>query len=316
MDKILQQFLVIAESGSFSRAAQLLNVTQPTLTFNIRKLEESLGVILFKRTARGVTLTPYGMTLFENTRVMRRLYDNTLDLLERQRTQTERTISIGTGYTWWMLFLRDWAFDHRQTYPDAPVHVSIGNQLRCLDQLLAGEISLFLGHETPSIAAEFNTRFVPFGKAKQGYFVRKDHELLKGPRSLEEIKSYPQVAAGSPDRRYERLFLRHGGGESDLRFRAEPLSFASNSLDACIDYVLNSNGVYRFTTVMSDELAARGLHLIELDSKQVETWDRVGIYATQDAGQNPRLSALIDEILTLGAGALARKTEKAHGSHR
>ncbi len=143
MDKILQQFLAIAESGSFSRAAQLLSVTQPTLTFNIRKLEESLGVTLFKRTARGAILTPYGVTLFQNARVMRKLYDNTIGQIERQRIQSELTISIGVGYTWWILFLRDWVLERRTNYPDAPVHVSVGNQLRCMDQLLAGEFQCF-----------------------------------------------------------------------------------------------------------------------------------------------------------------------------
>ncbi|WP_052699849.1 LysR family transcriptional regulator [Martelella endophytica] len=300
MDKILQQFLSIAESGSFSRAAQLLNVTQPTLTFNIRKLEENLGVTLFKRTARGVTLTPYGMTLFENVRVMRRLYDNTIDLIERQRMQTERSISIGTGYTWWVLFLRDWAFEHRRLYPEAPVHVSIGNQLRCMDQLLAGEISMFVGHETPSIAAEFNTRFVPFCRARQGYFVREGHPLLGEPRRREDIQAYPRVSPGSPDQRYERLFLRQPDGEGSPRYRIDGHGFASNSMSACIDYMLHSDGVLRFTTLLADKLVEKGLREVALLPSHTNPLENVGIYATQDADQNPRTAALIDEIRALG----------------
>ncbi|WP_064710046.1 LysR family transcriptional regulator [Rhizobium bangladeshense] len=304
MDKILQQFLAIAESGSFSRAAQLLSVTQPTLTFNIRKLEESLGVTLFKRTARGAILTPYGVTLFQNARVMRKLYDNTIDQIDRQRIQSELTVSIGVGYTWWILFLRDWVFERRRNHPDAPVHVSVGNQLRCMDQLLAGEISMFLGHETPGMAAEFNTRFVPFGSAKQGYFVRQGHPLLNGPQAFEAIQAYPAVAVGSPEERYERLFLRDRDALGNPRFRMQPNSFSSNSMTACVDYILKSEGVLRFTSVVAKELAEKGLHQIKLQDDQTERPARVGIYATHSAERDPRLAALLEEIRALGASKL------------
>ena len=56
MDKLLNQFLAVAEAGTISAAATALFVTQPTLTFNMRKLEENLGVKLLIRTPRGVEL--------------------------------------------------------------------------------------------------------------------------------------------------------------------------------------------------------------------------------------------------------------------
>jgi DNA-binding transcriptional LysR family regulator len=46
LDKLLNQFLAVAEAGSITAAATALFVTQPTLTFNMRKLEENLGVTL------------------------------------------------------------------------------------------------------------------------------------------------------------------------------------------------------------------------------------------------------------------------------
>lgn len=305
MDKILQQFLAIAESGSFSRAAQLLSVTQPTLTFNIKKLEESLGVTLFQRTARGVTLTPYGMTLFENARIMRRLYDNTIGRIDRQRIQAERAISIGVGYTWWVLFLRDWAFDRRRAYPDAPVHVSVGNQLRCMDQLLAGEISLFLGHETPGMASEFNIRFVPFGNVRQGYFVREGHPLLGNPQGFEDIEAYPFVVIGSPEQRYERLFLRDPDTITSPYSKKET-SFSSNSMSACVDYVLQSDSVLRFTSVLAKELAEKGLQQITLRADLTERSARVGIYVTHNTEHSPLLTALVEEIRVLGSSKLAQ----------
>ncbi len=56
----LSQFVAIAEAGSFRRAAQQVFIAQPALSVAIRKLEKSLDVLLFDRSARGVTLTAAG----------------------------------------------------------------------------------------------------------------------------------------------------------------------------------------------------------------------------------------------------------------
>ncbi|WP_092137805.1 LysR family transcriptional regulator [Cupriavidus sp. YR651] len=56
----LQQFVVLAETGNFHRAAERLHMAQPPLSISIRKLEESLGTPLFVRTTRGVRLTQAG----------------------------------------------------------------------------------------------------------------------------------------------------------------------------------------------------------------------------------------------------------------
>jgi len=127
VDKLLNQFLAVAEAGTISGAATALLVTQPTLTFNMRKLEENMGVPLLIRSPRGVELTEYGETLYRNARLMRRLYDNTLDALAQQRGRTEEGLRIGTGYSWWTVFIRDFVIDYSRKYPNAGIHVSVGN---------------------------------------------------------------------------------------------------------------------------------------------------------------------------------------------
>ena len=112
MDKLLNQFLAVAEAGTISGAATALFITQPTLTFNMRKLEESMGVPLLTRSSRGVELTAYGETLYQNARLMRRLYDNTVKAIEQQRGRIEQGLNIGTGYSWWTLFIRDMVVDY------------------------------------------------------------------------------------------------------------------------------------------------------------------------------------------------------------
>ncbi len=63
-------FLVTAEEGSFSAAARALALTQPTVGRQVNALEEALGVALFERIGRSLSLTPAGLELLEHVRAM------------------------------------------------------------------------------------------------------------------------------------------------------------------------------------------------------------------------------------------------------
>ena len=63
-------FLVTAEEGSLSAAARALGMAQPTLGRQVDGLEQDLGVVLFERVGRGLTLTPSGLELLEHVRDM------------------------------------------------------------------------------------------------------------------------------------------------------------------------------------------------------------------------------------------------------
>lgn len=65
----LRQFVTLAETGNFHRAAELLHMAQPPLSVSIRKLEEELGGPLFERGSTGVLLTPVGQAMLADARL-------------------------------------------------------------------------------------------------------------------------------------------------------------------------------------------------------------------------------------------------------
>ncbi|MCB1487905.1 MAG: LysR family transcriptional regulator [Bauldia sp.] len=90
-------FLVTAEEGSLSAAARALGLAQPTLGRQIEALQQELGVVLFERVGRGLTLTPNGLDLVEHVRAMGEAASR-MSLVASGRSQTlEGPISISAS---------------------------------------------------------------------------------------------------------------------------------------------------------------------------------------------------------------------------
>ncbi|WP_171015676.1 LysR family transcriptional regulator [Devosia sp. FKR38] len=303
MDKLLTQFLAVAEAGTISGAATTLFITQPTLTFNMRKLEETMGVPLLTRSGRGVTLTAYGETLYQNARLMQRLYDNTLKAIAEQQGRIEQGLNIGTGYSWWTLFIRDMVVDYSRSFANARVHVSLGNQLRLMDQLLSGDISVFVGHEIEGLNRSTGARFIPLAQVEHGYFVRAGHPLLDAPRSIEEIEAYPAVTSALPEARHQRFFETWSRTTTaGARFDQGKYAFASNSLAACVDYVARTDAVINHTAVMDADFTRRGLQRVTVT--EATRASRVGLYVLDERADEPRVVELIGWLKGAASAAL------------
>lgn len=299
MDRLLHQFIAIAETGSIRAAASVLNITQPTLTVNMRRLEEDLDARLFTRSSRGVRLTPYGEVVYDNARLMQRLDDNMRKSVSEMRARSERGISLGSGYSWWTVFVRDTVLDYQSLNPGAPVEVSLGDQMRCLDQLLSGDISLFVSHEIRGLSASLGAQFIRLSQVYNGVFVRSGHPLLGTKRSLEEIERYPVITSSLTESRQQRFF-----DEDWRRMRGQTLFgrdshvFGSNSISACLDYLAHTDAFLRISHVIAPYFAKHGV--LEVEQSEPVQMIPMGIYVLKERRGEAQIETLLSALLKAG----------------
>ncbi|VVD90700.1 LysR family transcriptional regulator [Pandoraea eparura] len=130
----LRSFHAVAHHGSVTRAAQALHVSQPTMTTQIRALEETYGVELFYRHGRGLTLTPTGKSLYA---VSLRIFSDeaeALGLLKEHgglRTGELRLGAVGPHHAMEIVA----AFQPR--YPGIRISMRPGNSEEMIESLLA-----------------------------------------------------------------------------------------------------------------------------------------------------------------------------------
>ncbi len=94
----LQAFIVVAETGSFSRASERIHITQPAVSKRIAALESELDTRLFDRIGRQITLTESGRTLLPRARHILLEIEDSRRMLRNLSEQVGGTLAIGTSH--------------------------------------------------------------------------------------------------------------------------------------------------------------------------------------------------------------------------
>lgn len=136
--RVLRYFLAIAREGNITAAANFLHLTQPTLSRQIKDLEEELGVQLLVRKSHNVSLTPDGMRLRKRAEEIVSMVDKT----EAEFISAENTVSgdiyIGEGETRTMHEIAEIIKELRDSYPDIHFHLYSGNEADVTERLDKG----------------------------------------------------------------------------------------------------------------------------------------------------------------------------------
>ena len=95
--RLLRYFLTVAKEQGFTRAAEQLHITQPTLSRQMAAFEEELGITLFIRSGKKISLTDEGILLKRRALEILNLEEKTLEELNGKTDVVEGTITIGCG---------------------------------------------------------------------------------------------------------------------------------------------------------------------------------------------------------------------------
>ncbi|MGS0897206.1 LysR substrate-binding domain-containing protein [Burkholderia stagnalis] len=129
----LRSFYAVAQEMSFTRAAQVLHIGQPTLTVQVKQLEENYGVELFIRSPRGLQLSDIGKALYALARQVFELEEQAVDLLCCTGDAVSGSLRVGTvGPFFVMKLLARFA----QRYPLVQVSIDSDNSDGVLSKIL------------------------------------------------------------------------------------------------------------------------------------------------------------------------------------
>ncbi len=165
----LRAFHAVATAGGYTRAAERLHVTQPTLSGQVKALEESYGVRLFERRGRGVELTDLGRGLLAVTERLYALEDDAEQLLSAARGLTSGQLRVGADAPQHVIPLLA-AFSRR--HPGIRLSLSFGNSEEVLRDLLdrRSEIAVLA-----DLVPDRRVHAIPFRKDRLVAFVDRAH---------------------------------------------------------------------------------------------------------------------------------------------
>ena len=178
--RVLQYFLAVAREQNISAAAGSLHLTQPTLSTQLKALEEELGKQLLVRGTKGsrkVTLTQEGMLLRKRAEEILSLVQKTEEEITRSDEHVAGEISIGAGETDIVRCFARTAKKLQQRYPDIRYHISSGNAEYVLEYLDKGLIDFgLLFGETDSL--KYRSLELP-ARDTWGVLLRRDSPLAE-----------------------------------------------------------------------------------------------------------------------------------------
>lgn len=222
----LRMFLAIAEESSISSAADLLRMSQPALSRNLKKLEQDLGVTLFTREARGIKLTPEGAFVRERAQAIVAMADRMERELHTVHSRLTGSVAIGCAETLSMTFLAERIAAFRIAHPDVRFDIRTMGAAQAKLLMEQGKLDMALLFEPVDmdrydyVRMESNDRW--------GALMRSNHPLASKP--FIRPKGLDGQALILPDRDAVRgLVMSWLGDWADTVTVAATANFLSNA---------------------------------------------------------------------------------------
>ena len=248
----LRVFRIVADSLNFRRAADELHLTQPAVTAQVKSLEESLGIALFDRIGRDISLTPAGTTLLQYVRQIEALTNEAVAALAPFGGQEGVELRIGASHTIAVYLLPGLLPQLLEEWPRLRIHIMSGSTNEVLHALTMHQIGVGL-IEAPAFRPELKVEV--FAEDELTLIVRPNHRWAKKPmiKAAELVQEEILLREmGSGMRRFVEEYLeRNGVLRQQLR-----TSIDMNSTEGIISAVEAGIGV-RFAPCLAIERAMK-----------------------------------------------------------
>lgn len=284
-------FYIVAKEGSISRAANILFISQPAITLQIKKLENELGVSLFTRTKHGVVLTEEGNILFEYIKVAMDNIINGENALSNLKNLDSGIIRIGASTTVSKHIVMPYLEKFHEMYPKIEIQIVNSLTTNLLKELRNGNLDiLFLNLPMDE---NKDLKIIPIIDVHDIFVGNKKYfDLTKGKISLEELNNYPLLFQKMPSntRAYLNNYLK--SNNTNLKPQLEVVSY-----NLIMDLVSAGFGIgYATKEFIKSELEKKELYEIKVEPSVPKRF--IGIATIDKKTPNYSVKKLIQMITT------------------
>ena len=185
----LRGFLTVARTGSFTKAAEALFLTQPALSLQIKALEKSLGEPLFERHGRRLLLTPAGRILLERAEQIWGLVEQTGEEIAALKGLAGGRLVIGTNDSNCLYVLPESVRRFRREFPHVELHLTNGHSTQVVAWVVEGQADFGLV-TLPIVNAHIESR--PLFRREDVLVCAPGHPLsARAAVTLEHLVEYP-----------------------------------------------------------------------------------------------------------------------------
>jgi len=188
--RVLRYFLAIAREENMTRAAERLHISQPSLSKEIKKLEDELGHELFIRTNKNMRLNDEGMLLRKRAEDIIAMVDKTAEEFSQLNNIIGGEVRIGCAESYLIKHLARSVKSFKEKYPGFRFHIFSGDTEPVAERLDRGLLDLAVIVEPPNLS-KYNYLTIP-GSDKWGVVMRRDSRLAeKSEITFEDLYGLP-----------------------------------------------------------------------------------------------------------------------------
>ncbi len=280
-------FYAVATNGSISKAASNISISQPAVTFQIKKLEEQLGISLFVRTKHGVVLTDEGKILFDYVKTGIDSITNGENALTNLKNLDSGLLRIGASTTVSRHVLIPYLGIFHEKYPNIDIKIVNSLTENLIKDLRNGNLDLLILNLPMNENKDL--KIIPVMDV-QDVFIgnKKYYDLTNGKIKLKDLDKYPLLFQKSPSN--TRAFLDNylKVNKVNLIPKLEVVSY-----NLIMDLVKSGFGIgYATKEFIKDELKNKTLYEIEVVPKVPKRY--IGIAIMNQNIPNYSVKKMID----------------------